>query len=47
LYTYPVGQGIGAQNRIRSARDVVREMIEGYIDAVMGLKDQLGAEDLK
>jgi NAD(P)H-dependent flavin oxidoreductase YrpB (nitropropane dioxygenase family) len=47
LYTYPVGQGIGAQNRIRSARDVVREMIEGYIDAVMGLEDQLGAEDLK
>jgi NAD(P)H-dependent flavin oxidoreductase YrpB (nitropropane dioxygenase family) len=42
LYTYPVGQGIGAQNTSRAARDVVREMIEGYVDAVARLQEQMG-----
>lgn len=41
LYTYPVGQGIGAQNTSRSARDVVREMVEGYVEAVVRLQEQL------
>ena len=41
LYTYPVGQGIGAQNTSRSARDVVREMIEGYVEAVARLQEQI------
>jgi NAD(P)H-dependent flavin oxidoreductase YrpB (nitropropane dioxygenase family) len=41
FYTYPVGQGIGVQNTSRSARDVVGEMIEGYLDAVVRLKGQL------
>jgi NAD(P)H-dependent flavin oxidoreductase YrpB (nitropropane dioxygenase family) len=45
LYTYPVGQGIGAQNTSRSARDVVREMIEGYVDAVARLQEQI--EDIR
>ena len=42
LYTYPVGQGIGAQNTSRATRDVVREMIEGYVDAVARLQEQVG-----
>ncbi len=41
LYTYPVGQGIGAQNTSRSAREVVREMIEGYVDAVARLQEHV------
>lgn len=41
LYTYPVGQGIGAQNTSRSARDVVREMIEGYVNAVSRLQEEM------
>lgn len=42
LYTYPVGQGIGAQNTSRAAREVVREMIEGYIEAIARLQEQVG-----
>ena len=42
LYTYPAGQGIGAQNTSRATRDVVREMIEGYVDAIANLNEQVG-----
>lgn len=41
LYTYPAGQGIGAQNTVRTTRDVVREIIEGYVEAVTELNDRL------
>ena len=41
LYSYPVGQGIGAQNTIRATRDVVREIIEGYVEAVAEMNDRL------
>ena len=41
LYSYPAGQGIGAQNTIRAARDVVREIIEGYVEAVAEMNDRL------
>ena len=42
LYTYPAGQGIGAQKTSRATRDVVREMIEGYVDAIANLNEQVG-----
>ena len=42
LYTYPVGQGIGAQITSRAAREVVREMIKGYVEAVACLQEQVG-----
>jgi len=41
LYTYPAGQGIGAQNTSRATRDVVREMIEGYVDAIANLNERV------
>lgn len=41
LYSYPAGQGIGAQNTIRATRDVVREIIEGYVAAVAEMNDRL------
>lgn len=41
LYSYPAGQGIGAQNTIRATRDVVREIIEGYVEAVAEMNDRL------
>jgi NAD(P)H-dependent flavin oxidoreductase YrpB (nitropropane dioxygenase family) len=34
LATYWVGQGVGLMNRVRPAREVVREMIEDYLAAV-------------
>jgi NAD(P)H-dependent flavin oxidoreductase YrpB (nitropropane dioxygenase family) len=34
LATYWVGQGVGLMNKIKPAREVVREMIEDYLDAV-------------
>jgi NAD(P)H-dependent flavin oxidoreductase YrpB (nitropropane dioxygenase family) len=34
LATYWVGQGVGLMNKVRPAREVVREMIEDYLDAV-------------
>ena len=42
LYTCPVGQGVGAQNTSRAARDVVREMIEGYVEAIARMNEQIG-----
>ncbi len=42
LYTYPAGQGIGAHKTSRATRDVVREMIEGYVDAIANLNEQVG-----
>ena len=41
LYTYPTGQGVGEQNTIRTARDVVRDMATGYIDAIAILSEQI------
>ncbi len=41
LYSYPVGQGIGTQNSVRATRDVVREMVEGYVEAIARLNEQL------
>ena len=41
LYSYPAGQGIGAQNTIRATRDVVREIIEGYVEAVAEMNERL------
>jgi NAD(P)H-dependent flavin oxidoreductase YrpB (nitropropane dioxygenase family) len=34
LVTYWVGQGVGSMNKVRPVREVVREMIEDYLDAV-------------
>ena len=45
LYTYPTGQGVGEQNTIRSARDVVRDMATGYIEAIAHLNEQIGYGD--
>lgn len=45
LYTYPTGQGIGGHNTLRSARDVVRDMASGYVEALARLNEQLGYED--
>ena len=45
LYTYPTGQGIGEQNSLRSARDVVRDMASGYVEAIARLNEQLGYGD--
>lgn len=33
LATYWVGQGVGLMNKVKPAREVVREMIEDYLDA--------------
>lgn len=45
LYTYPTGQGIGEQNTIRSARDVVRDMATGYVEAIARLNEHIGYGD--
>jgi NAD(P)H-dependent flavin oxidoreductase YrpB (nitropropane dioxygenase family) len=42
LATYFVGQGVGLMNRVRPAREVVREMAEDLIDAVERLNTALG-----
>ena len=34
LATYWVGQGVGLMNKVKPAREVVREMIDDYLDAV-------------
>jgi NAD(P)H-dependent flavin oxidoreductase YrpB (nitropropane dioxygenase family) len=34
LATYWVGQGVGLMNKVKPAREVVREMIGDYLDAV-------------
>ncbi len=34
LATYWVGQGVGLMNKVKPVREVVREMIEDYLDAV-------------
>ncbi len=41
LYSYPAGQGIGTQNSGRSTRAVVREMVEGYVEAIDRLNAHL------
>ncbi len=41
LYSYPAGQGIGTQNSVQATRDVVREMVEGYVEAIARLNEQL------
>jgi NAD(P)H-dependent flavin oxidoreductase YrpB (nitropropane dioxygenase family) len=33
LATYWVGQGVGLMNKVKPAHEVVREMIEDYLDA--------------
>jgi hypothetical protein len=45
LATYFVGQGVGLMNRVRPAREVVREMAEDLIDAAERLNSALGADD--
>jgi NAD(P)H-dependent flavin oxidoreductase YrpB (nitropropane dioxygenase family) len=42
LATYFVGQGVGLMNRVRPAREVVREMAEDLIDAAERLNTALG-----
>ena len=39
LYSYPAGQGVGGQKSVRSAREVVREMAEGFVEAVGRMTD--------
>ena len=34
LATYWVGQGVGLMSKVKPAREVVREMIEDYLNAV-------------
>jgi NAD(P)H-dependent flavin oxidoreductase YrpB (nitropropane dioxygenase family) len=41
LATYWVGQGVGLLNKVRPAREVVREMIEDYREAVERLSGSL------
>lgn len=41
LATYWVGQGVGLMNKVRPAREVVREMIEDYLDAAERLAGSL------
>jgi NAD(P)H-dependent flavin oxidoreductase YrpB (nitropropane dioxygenase family) len=41
LATYWVGQGVGLLNKVRPAREVVREMIEDYLEAVERLTGSL------
>ena len=41
LATYWVGQGVGLLNKVKPAREVVREMIEDYRDAVERLTGSL------
>ena len=39
----PVGQVVGMMNEMRSCREVIFDLVEGYVDAVEHLK-QLGAD---
>jgi NAD(P)H-dependent flavin oxidoreductase YrpB (nitropropane dioxygenase family) len=41
LATYWVGQGVGLMNKVRPAREVVRDMIEDYVDATERLTRSL------
>ncbi len=41
LYSYPAGQGVGGQRSVRSAREVVREMAEGFVETVGRMTDRL------
>ncbi|OBG02573.1 NAD(P)H-dependent flavin oxidoreductase [Mycolicibacter sinensis] len=41
LATYWVGQGVGLMNKVKPAREVVREMIEDYIDAAESIAKSL------
>ena len=42
LATYWVGQGVGLMNKVKPAREVVREMIEDYLDAADRVANSLG-----
>ncbi len=44
LATYWVGQGVGLMNKVKPAREVVRGMIEDYLDAVARVSESI--EDL-
>ena len=35
----PVGQVVGLMNEVRSSREVITEMVEGYLDAIEHLND--------
>ena len=37
----PVGQVVGQMNEVRSAKSVVQDMVEEYIDTVGGMQEQL------
>jgi hypothetical protein len=39
----PVGQVVGMMNDVRSCRELIFELVEGYVDTVERLQ-QLGAE---
>ncbi|MCB0936590.1 MAG: nitronate monooxygenase [Mycobacterium sp.] len=41
LATYWVGQGVGLMHRVKPAREVVREMIEDYLDAVQRVTESI------
>lgn len=41
LATYWVGQGVGLMNKVKPAREVVREMIEDYLDAAECIANSL------
>ena len=41
LATYFVGQGVGLMNKVKPARDVVREFIEDYLAAAERLSNSL------
>lgn len=44
LVTYFVGQVVGQMNAVKSARDVVREMVEEFVDAMERMNCLLGLE---
>ena len=41
LATYFVGQGVGLMNKVKPAREVVREFIEDYLAATERLSNSL------
>jgi NAD(P)H-dependent flavin oxidoreductase YrpB (nitropropane dioxygenase family) len=44
LATMPVGQIVGSMNTIRSARDVIYDMVNEYVETTEKLRDYLGQE---
>lgn len=45
LVGMPVGQIVGRMNAVRSARDVIYQMVNEYVEAVTGLADELPVVD--